>query len=251
MMKKLILLAGRWPWALSGAQAAGAASLGQGARQDQRPGLAAKRRQAVRQLLPELPLGGLHALQPPADIGLTEEQIKDNLLFTTDKVGETMKAAIDPKQAKDWFGANPPDLTVIARSRAGAAGQRRRLPVHLPAHLLPRRHQAHRLEQPGLPQRGHAPRAVGTAGRARRRFRRAGKHGHEVQVFKGWEQITPGTHDAAGVRPDRWRPGELHAVDGRAQQNTRVRVGVWVLLFLGVFTVIAWRLNAAFWKDIK
>ena len=38
------------------------------------------------------------------DIGLTEKQIKDNLLFTTDKVGETMKAAIDPKQAKEWFG---------------------------------------------------------------------------------------------------------------------------------------------------
>ena len=37
------------------------------------------------------------------DIGLTEQQIKDNLLFTTDKVGDTMKAAIDPRQAKDWF----------------------------------------------------------------------------------------------------------------------------------------------------
>ena len=48
------------------------------------------------------------------DIGLTEAQIKENLLFSTDKVGETMKSAIDPKQAKDWFGANPPDLTVIA-----------------------------------------------------------------------------------------------------------------------------------------
>ena len=34
-------------------------------------------------------------------------------------------------------------------------------------------------------------------------------------------------------------------------QNTRIRVGVWVLLFLGVFTVFAWRLNAAYWKDIK
>ena len=34
-------------------------------------------------------------------------------------------------------------------------------------------------------------------------------------------------------------------------QKTRVRVGVWVLLFLGVFTVITWRLNAAFWKDIN
>ena len=56
------------------------------------------------------------------DIGLTEKQIKDNLLFTTDKVGETMKAAIDPKQAKEWFGANPPDLTLIARSRAGSGG---------------------------------------------------------------------------------------------------------------------------------
>src|SRR4051812_26159355 len=56
------------------------------------------------------------------DIGLTEQQIKDNLLFTTDKVGETMKAAIDPKQAKDWFGAVPPDLTLVARSRAGHGG---------------------------------------------------------------------------------------------------------------------------------
>jgi ubiquinol-cytochrome c reductase cytochrome c1 subunit len=38
---------------------------------------------------------------------------------------------------------------------------------------------------------------------------------------------------------------------GEPDQNNRVRLGVWVLLFLAVFTVIAWRLNAAFWKDIK
>ena len=56
------------------------------------------------------------------DIGLTDQDIKDNLLFSTDKVGETMKAAINPKEAKEWFGANPPDLTVIARSRAGSGG---------------------------------------------------------------------------------------------------------------------------------
>ncbi len=56
------------------------------------------------------------------DIGLTPEQIKDNLLVTNAKLGETMIAAIDPKQAKAWFGVNPPDLTVIARSRAGAGG---------------------------------------------------------------------------------------------------------------------------------
>jgi ubiquinol-cytochrome c reductase cytochrome c1 subunit len=56
------------------------------------------------------------------DIGLTEQQIKDNLLFTTDKVGDTMKVAIDPKQAKEWFGALPPDLTRDRRSRAAGQG---------------------------------------------------------------------------------------------------------------------------------
>jgi len=34
-------------------------------------------------------------------------------------------------------------------------------------------------------------------------------------------------------------------------RDTRIRLGVIVLLFLGVFTVAAWRMNAAYWKDIK
>ena len=34
-------------------------------------------------------------------------------------------------------------------------------------------------------------------------------------------------------------------------RGTRMRIGVWVLLFLALFTVIAWRLNAVYWKDIK
>jgi ubiquinol-cytochrome c reductase cytochrome c1 subunit len=42
------------------------------------------------------------------DIGSTDKQIKDNLLFTTDKVGDTMKISMDAKQGKDWFGGNPP-----------------------------------------------------------------------------------------------------------------------------------------------
>lgn len=51
------------------------------------------------------------------DIGLTEDQIKENLMFTTDKVGDVMQAAINPKDAAKWFGTTPPDLTLIARSR--------------------------------------------------------------------------------------------------------------------------------------
>ena len=56
------------------------------------------------------------------DVGLTEEQIKDNLLFAADKTGETMKVALTREDGKKWFGAAPPDLTVIARSRASADG---------------------------------------------------------------------------------------------------------------------------------
>jgi ubiquinol-cytochrome c reductase cytochrome c1 subunit len=51
------------------------------------------------------------------DIGLTAAQIKDNLLFTGDKVGDLMTVAMTRKDAKEWFGTAPPDLSVVARSR--------------------------------------------------------------------------------------------------------------------------------------
>lgn len=51
------------------------------------------------------------------DIGLTEAQIRDNLMFAADKVGDTMKVAMTPKDGKAWFGVPPPDLSVISRAR--------------------------------------------------------------------------------------------------------------------------------------
>lgn len=56
------------------------------------------------------------------DLGLTEQQIRDNLIFTGVKVGELMTVAMSKKDAKEWFGAPPPDLTVITRSRSSGAG---------------------------------------------------------------------------------------------------------------------------------
>src|SRR6266516_2272107 len=51
------------------------------------------------------------------DLGLTEQQVKDNLLFTADKIGELMNVAMTRKDAKEWLGTAPPDLSVIARAR--------------------------------------------------------------------------------------------------------------------------------------
>lgn len=185
------------------------------------------------------------------DIGLTDQQIKDNLLFTTEKVGETMKAAIDPKQAKTWFGANPPDLTVIARSRASSAGSGA---DYLYTYL--RTYYRDETKPTGwnnlvFPNVGMPHVLWELQGERRPVFEEHESHGHKTHVLKGWEQVKPGTmtplqfDQAVGdlVNYMQWM--------GEPAQNTRRRVGVWVLIFLGVFTVIAWRLNAAFWKDVK
>jgi ubiquinol-cytochrome c reductase cytochrome c1 subunit len=51
------------------------------------------------------------------DIGLSVETIKNDLLFTGDKIGDTMSVNMSAKDSKKWFGASPPDLSVVARSR--------------------------------------------------------------------------------------------------------------------------------------
>lgn len=51
------------------------------------------------------------------DIGLTDAQIKSNLLFGDQKIGDTMTVAMNKADAKAWFGASPPDLSVEARAR--------------------------------------------------------------------------------------------------------------------------------------
>lgn len=185
------------------------------------------------------------------DIGLTDQQIKDNLLFTTEKVGETMKAAIDPKQAKDWFGANPPDLTVIARSRAGSGGSGADYLYTYLRTYYPDETKATGWNNLVFPSVGMPHVLWELQGKRVPVYDTVTEHGHDVQVFKGWKQITPGT-----MTPAQYDQAIGDLVNymqwmGEPAQNTRVRVGVWVLLFLSVLTLFAWRLNAAFWKDVK
>jgi ubiquinol-cytochrome c reductase cytochrome c1 subunit len=83
------------------------------------------------------------------------------------------------------------------------------------------------------------------------RFDTIQEHGHEVQVLRGWNQVSPGT-----MTPLEYDQAIGDLVGflqwmGEPTQNQRIRIGAWVLLFLGVLTVIFWRLNAAFWKDVK
>ena len=185
------------------------------------------------------------------DIGLSEQQIKENLLFSTDRVGETMKAAIDPKQAKEWFGANPPDLTLIARSRSGHGGtgadylytymrtfyRDPTRPTGWNNLLFPNVGMPHVLWQ--------------LQGEREPQYETHEEHGHEVKVFQSWKQVSPGAMSQAEYDQAVGDLVNFLQWMGEPAQNSRVRVGVWALLFLAVFTVLAWRMNAAYWKDAK
>jgi ubiquinol-cytochrome c reductase cytochrome c1 subunit len=189
------------------------------------------------------------------DIGLTEQQIASNLIFTGAKVGETMKTALDPKDAKEWFGKTPPDLTLIARSRS-AAGQGTGADY---IYTYLRTYYRDETKTTGwnnlaFPNVGMPHVLWELQGQQRAVFADE-KDPHDpaktVHVFKGFEQITPGTLSQADYNH---QVADLVAFlqwMAEPNQNDRKRLGVWVLLFLAVFTVIAWRLNASFWKDIK
>lgn len=188
------------------------------------------------------------------DIGLTEQQIKDNLLFPTDKVGEIMKVSLDPKDAKAWFGAVPPDLTLVARSRAGHGGTGA---DYLYTYLRSFYRDDTRptgwnnlvFPNVGMP---HVLWEL-QGQRAAKFVEEADPHhpGKTETKFDGFEQLTPGK-----LSPQEYDSAVADLVAylqwmAEPMQNQRTRIGVGVLIFLAIFTFIAWRLNAAFWKDVK
>jgi ubiquinol-cytochrome c reductase cytochrome c1 subunit len=185
------------------------------------------------------------------DIGITEQQIKDNLLFTTDKVGETMKANLDPGQAKAWFGGVPPDLTLVARSRAGHGGTGADYLYTYLRTFYRDDTKATGWNNLVFPSVGMPHALWELQGDRRPVFDKVESHGHTAEVFKGWEQVTPGT--MTPLQYDQAMGDLVAYMQWMAEpaQNTRIRVGVWVMLFLVMALVFVWRLNASYWKDVK
>lgn len=189
------------------------------------------------------------------DIGLTEQQIKDNLIFTGAKVGETMQVALDPKDAKAWFGGVPPDLTLIARSRAdsGKGSGADYLYTYLRSYVRDESKATgwNNLAFPGVAMPHVLWELQGTQRAIYAEERDAHDPKKTVHVFKGYELASPGQ-----MTPAEYNEAVADLVAflqwmGEPQQAGRVRLGVWVLIFLALFTVLAWRLNAAYWKDVR
>lgn len=189
------------------------------------------------------------------DIGLSEDQIKRNLLFSDAKIGETMKVALDASSAKDWFGANPPDLTVIARSRSdiskGSGAD------YLYTYLRTFYRDDTRLtgwNNLAYPDVAMPHVMWELQGQRRARFveeNDPANPGKTLRRFEGFEQVTPGTQSALEFDDNMADLVAFLVWMAEPARATRIRLGVWVVFFLSILTFFVWRLNKAYWRDVK
>lgn len=186
------------------------------------------------------------------DLGLTEDQIKQNLLFTSDKVGELMRVAMTAKDAKEWFGAAPPDLSVIARAKSSERGSGT---DYIYSYL--RTYYRDDTRPTGWNNLAYPNSAMphvlwqlqGT--RDAVYVDKKGEDGKPVHEFEKFEEVTPGT--MTPLQYDKSVANITAFLNWMAEpaHEVRRRIGVWVLLFLGVTFILTWRLNASYWKEVK
>jgi len=214
-------------------------------------------------------------------IGLDDKQIKEFLIFGNQKVGDTMTIAMAPAEAKVWFGKAPPDLSVITRARTSfdfkgtdylytllrgyyrdnstATGWNN---VAYPNIGMP--HILWDMQGPreATIEHVHAQRdAKSPAARLVRtttEFDAQGFAKTSESVVSG--QATEGmsyTFKPASVQQSRQFDSDVADLVGflafitDPSRAVRVQIGVWVLLFLAFLSVITWRLNALYWKDVR
>ncbi len=189
-----------------------------------------------------------------SDIGLSDDEIKKNLLFTTDKVGDLMRVSMTARVAKDWFGATPPDLSVIVRAKSGERGAGA---DYVYSYL--RTYYRDDTRPTGWNNLAYPNSAMPNVLWQLQGVRDAvfvdkkDEHDHErtVHEFEKFEQLTPGTMTPLQYDEAVGNITAFLTWMSEPAQETRRRIGVWVLLFLGITFVLTWLLNAAYWKDIK
>jgi len=179
------------------------------------------------------------------DFGLTEQQIKNNLLYAAEKPGEAMKIAMRPREAKQWFGATPPDLSVITRSR-GADWVFTYLRSFYRDDSRPTGWNNLVFDKVGMPHvlqelQGHLAPVWKTMVNA---------EGHEHQVLDRLELVKPGKITQAEYDALVGDLVNYLAWMGEPAQTQRKHVGLAVLLFLGIFYLGAFYLKREFWRDV-
>ena len=179
------------------------------------------------------------------DIGLTEAQIKDNLLFASDKPGSTMSVAMRTSDAKVWFGAAPPDLSVITRSR-GADWVYTYLRSFYRDDSRPTGWNNTVFDKVGMP---HVMQELQGQQAAVYRIEKT-EDGKEHHVVDHFELVKPGKLTQAEYDALVGDLANYLSWMGEPAKGDRMHIGLAVLLFLSVFYVVAFYLKKEFWKDV-
>lgn len=178
-----------------------------------------------------------------ADLGLTEDQVMDNLVFASDaKFGDTINTGISKADGEAFFGKAPPDLSLVARSRgvdwifaylksfhadptAATGWNNTVFPNASMPHVL--------AELQGVQAVRHEESHEG-----------ADAHAPALELVQAGS-MAPAEYDAA-VRD----LVTFLEYAGEPAVLKRQSMGVWVLLYLALFTFLAWLVKHEYWKDV-
>jgi ubiquinol-cytochrome c reductase cytochrome c1 subunit len=179
------------------------------------------------------------------DLRVGEELLRENLMFATDRPGDLMNVAMPRDQSSEWFGKAPPDLSVIARAR-GVDWLYTFLRTFYVDEARPFGVNNLTFSDVGMPHvmwelQGMQVPVYRTE---------PGPDGEPRQVIEGLEIAVPGK--LSPVEFDRATRDLVNFIEymGEPAKLQRQRLGVWVLVFLALFGVVAYLLKKEYWKDV-
>ncbi len=179
------------------------------------------------------------------DLNMSAELVEKNLMFASDKIGSTMDVAMSKTDAKNWFGTNPPDLSVIARSRSPewlytyfrtfyvddsrpfGVNNATFIDVGMP-HVL--------WELEGTKE------AIFEDHEA--------DDGSKVKVIVGYKELTKGSRTKVEYDNDVKNLVAFLDYMGEPAKTERKALGVWVLFYLFILLIVTYALKKEFWKDV-
>jgi len=204
---------------------------------------------------------GCHSLQymryqrMGEDLGIPNEVLEENFMFSAEKVGELMTIAMKKADAEKWFGVVPPDLSVIARARGVdwlysyllSFYLDSKRPVGINNTIFKDVGMPHVLwDLQGWQVMTHEePAAEG--------HEAAGGHGAgPTLVLKDKEQMSAEEYHEKtnGYRRDVRDLVNFLDYVGEPMQLERRAIGKWVIFFLFIFLIVAYALKKEYWRDI-
>lgn len=186
------------------------------------------------------------------DLGIPDDLVRDNLVFTTDingektKVGELMKITMTPEYAEQAFGIVPPDLSLVARSRGVNW-----LYNYLRGFYFDEGREGLGVNNGVFANVGMPHVLVELQGLQRPEYKTVtDSHGEEREIIVGFELLEPGSMSPSEFDSAMYDLVAFLDYLAEPYKQTRKNVGKGVIIFLLFFLVLAYWLKREYWKDV-